>query len=264
MVIVIMKKIHHHFSRIAHRYRSLRTTDLEPILFIQKKLQGKPKIVAADVGCGAGRYDLKLFQHLGKKLFLYCVDANEEMLKHLEDFLVKHEIGKFKIIKASTEKIPLADNSLDCIFTFNAIHHFKPLDFLRESSRTLEDSGYLFIYTRLRSQNRRSIWGRYFPLFNEKETRLYELDELESLLTEIPQLNIGSIEYFKYSRLASLDWLVNQAQQYHYSTFCLYTKKEFGQSLEKFKQNIQKNFEDLKKISWFDENVLLVIKKQTD
>lgn len=261
MIIGIMGKIHHHFSRIAHRYRDLRTTDLEPILFIQKKLQRKSKIMAANVGCGAGRYDLKLFRHLGKKLFLYCIDANEEMLKHLKDFLAKHEIGDFKTIKANAEKIPLADNSLDCIFTFNAIHHFKPLDFLKESSRILEDNGYLFIYTRLRSQNRRNIWGRYFPLFNGKETRLYELNELRSLLTEIPQLEIGAIEYFKYSRLASLYWLVNQAQHHHYSTFYLYTPKELEQSLEKFKQNIQKDFEDLERITWFDENVLLVIRK---
>ncbi|MCD6391350.1 MAG: class I SAM-dependent methyltransferase [Dehalococcoidia bacterium] len=256
-----MRKIHHHFSRIAHSYRDLRTTDLEPILFIQKKLQRKSKIIAANVGCGAGRYDLKLFRHLGNKLFLYCIDANEEMLKHLKDFLDKHEIRDFNTIKANAEKIPLADNSLDCVLTFNALHHFKPLDFLKESSRILEDNGYLFIYTRLRSQNRRNIWGRYFPLFNEKETRLYELNELRNLLTEIPQLEIESIEYFKYSRLASLHWLVNQAQYHHYSTFYLYTPKELEQSLEKFKQNIQKDFEDLERITWFDENLLLVIRK---
>lgn len=257
-----MKSIHLHFSRIAHKYRDLRTTDLEPILFIKKKLQRHSKIVAADVGCGAGRYDLKLFQYLGKKLFLYCVDANKEMLKHLTDFLVKHRIKNFKTTKSFARKIPLKDNSLDGIFTFNAIHHFKISQFLKESSRILKDSGYLFIYTRLRSQNRRNIWGRYFPLFNEKEKRLYELNELKNLLRKTPGLKIESIEYFKYTRFASLDWLINQAQNYHYSTFYLYTKKEFEQSLEKFKQNIQREYKNLNKINWFDENILLVVRKQ--
>ena len=257
-----MKNTHHHFSRIAYRYRDLRTTDLEPILFIQKKLQRKSRIVAADIGCGAGRYDLSLVQHFGKKLFLYCIDANKEMLKHLKDFLVKHEIRNFKTIKADARKLHIKDNFLDSIFTFNAIHHFKILHFLEESSRTLKDDGYLFIYTRLRSQNRRNIWGRYFPLFNEKETRLYGLNELKKLLRKVPRLKIESIEYFKCSRLSSLNWLINQAQDHHYSTFYLYTKKEFEQSLEQFKQNIQKNFKDLKKISWFDENILLVVRKQ--
>jgi ubiquinone/menaquinone biosynthesis C-methylase UbiE len=257
-----MKNIHSHFSRIAHRYRDLRTSDLEPILFIKKKLQKHSKIVAADVGCGAGRYSLKLFQYLGKKLFLYCIDVNEEMLKHLKEVLVKHKIRNFKTIKAIARKLPLKDDPLDCIFTFNAIHHFKISQFLQESSRILKDGGYLFIYTRLRNQNHRNIWGKYFPLFNKKETRLYELNELKSLLRKTTGLKIESIEYFKYARFSSLDRLIEQAQNHHYSTFYLYTKKEFEQSSEKFKQNIQGKFRDLSKINWFDENILLVVRKQ--
>ncbi|MEK7481723.1 MAG: class I SAM-dependent methyltransferase [Patescibacteria group bacterium] len=257
-----MKNIHHHFSKIACQYRDLRTTDLEPILFIKNKLQKYPEIVATDVGCGAGRYDLKLFQYLGKKLFLYCVDANKKMLKQLTDFLVKHKIRNFKTIKSFARKIPLKDNSLDCIFTFNAVHHFKILQFLKESSRILKDGGYLFIYTRLRNQNRRNVWGKYFPLFNEKETRLYELNSFKSLLGKLPILKLESIENFKYARLSSLDWLIKQAQNHHYSTFYLYNKKEFERSLGEFKQNIQRKFKDLDKVSWFDENILLVVRKQ--
>ncbi|MDD2890651.1 MAG: class I SAM-dependent methyltransferase [bacterium] len=256
-----MKNIHYHFSKIAHQYRDLRTSDFESILFIKKKLRKYSKIVAADFGCGAGRYDLKLFQYLGKKLFLYCLDANEDMLKHLTCFLKKHKIINFKTIKSFARKVPFRDNFLDCIFTFNAVHHFKITQFLKESSRILKDGGYLFIYTRLRSQNRRSVWGKYFPLFNEKETRIYELDELKSLLEKLPTLKIESVERFKYARLSSLEWLIKQAQNHHYSTFYLYNKKEFEQSLIEFKQNIRRKFKDLDKISWFDENVLLVIKK---
>ena len=104
------KNIHHHFSKIAHIYRDLRTTDSEPILFIKNKLQKHSKIVAADVGCGAGRYDLKLFQYIGKKIFLYCIDVNKEMLKCLKEFLVEHKIRNFKTIKSFDRKLPLKDN----------------------------------------------------------------------------------------------------------------------------------------------------------
>ena len=65
-----MRKIHHHFSKVAHNYRDLRTTDLAPILFINKKLKKLSQIKAIDIGCGAGRYDLKLFDYLGNKLQL--------------------------------------------------------------------------------------------------------------------------------------------------------------------------------------------------
>lgn len=257
-----MKDIHHHFSRIARKYRILRITDLEPILCIKKELQKLPKIEAADVGCGDGGYDLKLFQRLGDRLYLHCIDANPKMLKQLEVHLAQHGIKNFQIREAPAKDLPIEDDSLDCIFTFNAIHHFKLLGFLKEASRVLKDNGYLFIYTRLRSQNSRNIWGKYFPLFNQKETRLYELNELKEILRKISKLKIQSVEYFKYKRVSSLDWLVKQAQSHHYSTFNLYTEEEFAQSLDKFKQNLQLHFKDLKNITWFDENILLVIRKQ--
>lgn len=257
-----MKNIHHHFSKIAHRYRDLRVTDLEPIIFTEKKLHKHSKIVAADIGCGVGRYDLKLFRYLGKRLFLYCIDANKDMLEILREFLAKHEIRNSQTIRATAEKVPLRDNCLDCIFTFNAIHHFQISQFLNEASRLLKNNGYLFIYTRLRSQNRRNIWGKHFPLFHEKETRLYELNELRSSIEKIPRLEMETVEYFKYARLSSLDTLLERVQNHHYSTFYVYSKKEFDDSLKKFEQNIRRNFEDPNKINWFDENILLVVRKQ--
>lgn len=257
-----MKNIHHHFSKIAHIYRDLRVTDLEPIFCIEKKLRKLPEIKAADIGCGAGRYDLALFRYLDKKLYLYCIDANKEILSQLDKYLTEHKIKNFKAIKAPAENLPLKNNSLDVVLTFNAIHHFNLLDFLKEASRVLGDKGYLFIYTRLRSQNKRNIWGRYFPLFMEKETRLYELDEIKTILRKVLELKIQSIETFKYKRINSLNQLVKQASAHYYSTFSLYNQKEFEQSLDKFKQNIKQHFKGLKNIRWFNANTLFIVRKR--
>lgn len=255
-----MKNTHCHFSNIAHQYRGLRTTDIEPILYIKKKLENLSEIRAADVGCGVGRYDLKFFQRLGKRLYLYCIDSNKKMLKQSSSYLNLHNIKNFRTIKAFAIKLPLPDNSLDCLFTFNAIHHFK-IGFFNEASRILKKDGYLFIYTRLRRQNKRNIWGKYFPLFNQKETRLYELNELKEILKKFPKLKIESTEFFKYKRISTLNRLIEQAKNKHYSTFFLYTTKEFKQSLERFEQNIKQHFEYLKNIIWFDENILLIGRK---
>lgn len=257
-----MKEIHHHFSRIAHKYRDLRTTDLEPILFIKKKLQKSLRIKAADVGCGAGRYNLKLFQYLGKRIYLYCIDSNQEMLKQLQDYLKEHKIKNFQVKKSCAGDLPLEEDSLECIFTFNAIHHFPLLRFFKEASRVLKSNGFLFIYTRLRSQNARNIWGGYFPLFCQKETRLYELNELKRCVKKVPRLRIQSLEFFKYRRISTLERLLHQAENHHYSTFYLYNEDEFKRAFEGFKQNILRNFKDLNNITWCDENILLVIRKK--
>ena len=252
--------MHDHFSAIASKYRNVRTLDAKPILHIKNILKEKPKISMADIGCGDGRYSLELLKCLGDKCYLHCIDSNEKMLTYLENYLIEQNATNFCVRPGNADKLPLENNSMDCIVSFNAIHHFDIQRFLAEALGCLKNDGHLFIYTRLRNQNSRNIWGQYFPLFTEMENRLYELDELEKNIQNA-DMSIHSTKVFGYSRTSSLDRLVHQAQNNHYSTFTLYDKETFDESLEAFQQNIKKNFGDLGQIKWYDENILLEIRK---
>ena len=254
------QKMHNHFSTIASKYQSVRTLDINPILHIKNKLAQKEKIKMADVGCGDGRYSLEFLKLFDNSFYIHCLDYNENMLKSLEKNMIERNITNFCIREGDASRLPLDNTSMDCIVTFNAIHHFDVPKFLSESLRSLKKDGQLFIYTRLRNQNARSVWGKYFPLFSEMENRLYELDELESHIKN-SDMKIHSSRVFGHSRVASLDRLVHQAENKHYSTFALYDKELFQKSLETFKQNIKNNFEDLNQVKWFDENILLEIRK---
>ena len=214
--------IHHHFSRIAPKYRDLRITDPEPITFIARELERLVSIEAVDVGCGAGRYGLLLCRYLGDKLRLTCADANSNMLETLDEYLVKHGISNFTPMHSEAENLPLPSNALDFVCTFNAVHHFNLPGFLQESARILKSGGYLFIYTRLREQNKRNIWGRYFPNFHQKETRLYTLNALTQAVAAVPTLGIKSIEFFEYQRISTSAKLIEQVEANHYSTFSLW------------------------------------------
>ncbi|NHH96950.1 hypothetical protein DYY66_1875 [Candidatus Nitrosotalea sp. FS] len=258
----VLNKMHDHFLHIAPQYRQLRTTDLGPILFITNKLQDLPKVHAADIGCGAGRYSLKFVQHLGEKCHLFCLDNNREMLRYLREHFAKNSITNFTPIRSDSHKIPLQTDSLDCVMSFNAIHHFSLPDFLRESSRVLKNNGKLFVYTRLREQNAKTIWGMHFPSFNKKEDRLYELDELKSAFEKDPNLNIDSVKFFEHYRVYPLEKLVEQVKNHHYSTFKFYKKQEFKEALHKFVQNILNHYDDLDKITWKDQNTLLVVENK--
>jgi ubiquinone/menaquinone biosynthesis C-methylase UbiE len=253
--------IHHHFSRIAQKYRNLRTTDLEPITVVIQELKNLARIKGTDVGCGDGRYDLLLCQYLGDRLRLTCVDANDCMLEELDKYLIKHGLSNFKSMHSEAEYLPFPSNALDCVCAFNAIHHFNLPEFLRESYRILKNGGYLFIYTRLREQNKRNIWGRYFPKFRQKETRLYNPDTLTQLVAA-SNLRIKSMEYFKYGRISTLAELIKRAREHHYSTFSLYSSEELEKAITGFKQNIRNEFEDTNQIHWFDENTLFVVRKE--
>jgi len=257
----VPKVINQHFSRIAKKYRNLRTTDTEPLSVIVNKLNTLEHIEAVDVRCGAGRYDMLLYRYLGDKLKLTCLDANADMLKNLSTYLTRQGARNFSTKCSTAETMPFSDNTLDCMFTFNAIHHFDLPRFLSESARVIRSGGYLFVYTRLREQNERNIWGLYFPRFNEKETRLYTLDAMKQSLETAGKFTIESIVFFAYNRLSALEQLSFRARSHHYSTFSLYSPEEMKEALSGFSMNIKDVFEDTQQVRWFDENVLFVIKK---
>jgi len=259
---IIPKPIDRHFSQIAKKYRNLRTTDSEPVSVIVDKLQNMQHVEAVDVGCGDGRYDLLLYKHLGDKLNLTCLDANGEMLQSLSAYLIKNDITNFSARRSAAETMPFNDSALDCLMTFNAVHHFDLPRFLKESARVIKGNGYLFVYTRLREQNERNIWGMYFPQFNEKETRLYTMDEVKKTVEETETLTFESVVFFAYNRAAHLEELLFRARSHHYSTFSLYTPEELKEALKGFSFNIEKEFEDIRQVRWFDENVLFILRKK--
>jgi len=255
--------MYNHFSQVAPRYRELRITDGEPIAFICETLKDLSNIKAADVGCGDGRYDLRLFQ-LMNNLYLSCIDTNAPMLEHVSDYLKNHNITQFETIQAGAEDFPLKNNSMDCVLTFNAVHHFDFLKFIEKAAAAdvIKVDGNIFIYTRLRSQNARNIWGQYFPAFVEKETR-FEQNEMEQWIQSVDSLTLETVKPFKYERNSSLERLIEQARGKHYSTFSLYGEEELEQALKVFQNKIQKAFQDTNRIEWFDENILLVLKKHS-
>lgn len=255
-----MGRMHEHFTQIAASYNELRTTDLEPIRYIQEKLQGRTSLRAADIGCGGGRYDLHLLQSL-PGLHLTCVDINEAMLEETARFLKSHGQDNFDLLRADGRELRLADKSLDCILTFNTIHHLDPLVFLNQATRALRDQGQIFVYTRLRRQNARSIWGRFFPRFTEKEDRLYKLAQVEEWSDVLDALNLETIEFFRFNRTATLAQLVKQAENKHYSTFYLYSVEELAEAIGGFQRQIEQHFTDPERINWHDENVMMVFQK---
>ncbi len=248
-----------HFAKVAGVYREMRTTDEEPILHIRDRLAGRPAVTAADIGCGAGRYDLLLFRYL-PNLRLACLDVSREMLAQLSRHLDRNGIHDFETINAGVEEMAFEDESLDCVFTFNAVHHFDFPLFLAKAGRTIRKNGLIFIYTRTPDQNAGSIWGRHFPGFRERETRLYRLEEMEGWIGETTgRLKMIAARSFRYARTSSLERLLEQARCRHYSTFALYAEAEFEKACQTFEDSVRRQFDDLTKVAWHDQNILLQI-----
>ncbi len=251
-----------HFSTIASKYNRLRITDAAPVELIARYLQDLNSVTAADVGCGTGRYMIELGERLRKRLFAYFVDSCEEMLEcvRLDPNLSK--IKDFRVVRARAEQLPFADDSLDCVLTFNAVHHFSVGKFFCEAARVLRPAGLLFVYTRLREQNEQSLWGRYFPLFAQKETRLLSEQELRDALAGAHILRTRKFIHFRFCRDATLDCLRQRIRSRHYSTFCSYEPDELECAIVDFEANLRRQFGSCELVRWVDENTMVVAEKR--
>lgn len=257
----ITRVMQKHFERVAPRYRNLRDTDLPPVYDIQKTLGKRSQRAGADVGCGVGRYT-RLIAELLKPKLLAALDASRSMLSECRRHLSTSENpAKTLFLLAEAHRLPLAAGVLGFMTAFNCIHHFRLPFFLVEAARVLELGGLLVVYTRLKDQNRRTIWGEYFPRFAEKETRLPTLANIKKALARTGRFTLREIRHYQFERRSGWKNLEAQVKNRHYSTFSLYTPSELRRATERFKRNLAADFDDLNEIPHRSENTLLVLEK---
>jgi ubiquinone/menaquinone biosynthesis C-methylase UbiE len=254
-----------HFAQIANIYRNVRTLDPEPIYVMKNLLQEynnwkKVRLRVLDIGAGTGRYTELFIKLIGEsKLNVFASDASYEMLSTAKNYLSRYQAN---FVNTLAENLPFKAESVDVILTFNAIHHFDFQSFISEAGRILSRGGLLFIYTRTQEQNKRTIWGQFFPEFAQRETRLFYMNELTEKLNSLENFSLVDKREFKYRRVSRLDNLLSKAFAKHYSTFYFYSDDELREAIEVFKQRILDNYENPDMIEHTDENVLFSLKKK--
>ncbi len=74
--------------------------------------------------------------------YILC-DINEDFLKYAEKQLLDHNINYQTLVKKRKDhSLPLEDNSIDILITFNSLEHLNPLeDYLQEFERVLCPGG---------------------------------------------------------------------------------------------------------------------------
>ena len=253
--------MHRHFTEISSVYRSVRTTDAEPVERIARELAGLARPKGADIGCGAGRYVLLMFRTI-PNLSLTCVDTTRAMLEQVEGLLRTNGIDRFETRRSTAECLELEPGGYDFVSSFNAVHHFDFPEFLRRSRDGLASDGRLFVYTRLPEHNARSIWGRYFPEFAQRETRLLTLGALHGAIEGTRGLRFAGATCLRYRRRAPLERLVEQARNRHYSTFALFEPDEFEDALATFRAAVERRYPEF--VDWHDENILIQAVRDDD
>jgi hypothetical protein len=89
------------------------------------------------------------------------------------------------------------------------------------------------------------------------------MGHFEGWVDRVEGLGFSEIAFFKFRRAASLDHLMNQARNKHYSTFSLYRDVEFAEALTLFREELRRNVRDLQCIEWIGENIMLTLRKDS-
>jgi SAM-dependent methyltransferase len=239
-----------HFKLVASVYDSLRTTDQAPVRRIRELLPDGP-LVGLDLGCGTGRYSRLLIDMLPDGSLLAASDTSAAMLTELQAGCDPR--ASVVPLRCTAEELPIRTGSLDLVTAFNSVHHFDLGWFLAEVARVLRADGRLFVYTRTPAQNARTIWGRLFPGFAEREQRLYSEATLTDAVHRTRGLHLVHTEAFSHSRSSTPQRLRAQVEGRHYSTFSLYEPDELRQAIDVFLARLPGP-----KVSWVDEHLLVV------
>jgi SAM-dependent methyltransferase len=239
-----------HFKLVAPVYDSLRTTDKAPVRRIREMLPNS-LLVGLDLGCGTGRYSRLLHALLPDGSLLAASDVSAAMLTELQ---AGCDSGAWVVpLRCTAEELPIRTGALDLVTAFNSVHHFDLGRFLAEAARVLGADGRLFVYTRTPEQNARTVWGRWFPGFTEREQRLYSEATLIDAVHHTRGLQLVHTESFRHSRSSTPERLRAQVEGRHYSTFSLYQPDELRQAIAVFLARLPGP-----QVSWIDEHLMVV------
>lgn len=112
-------------------------------IFAAQFVQNK---IALDIACGSG-YGSEILLSRGKAMKVLGIDISEEAIKYCND---KYKNENITFSKGNVNSIPIEDNSIDVIISFETLEHVREEDqkkFLEESKRVIREKGIFIIST---------------------------------------------------------------------------------------------------------------------
>ena len=265
----VMQWSNNHFTEVSSQYDKFRELDVCAVNIISEVLavaidQRRPVVRLLDVGTGEGRYldavSESLSASLANRVSPVGVDLSPAMLTQAHVRNSHVGLGAQYLVGAS-ETLPFLTASCDAITSFNAVHHFDLARFVSEASRVLIPSGQLVLYTRTPEQNRCTIWGRYFPEFTTRETKLYRSSDLQLALQATEVFDSVRVQMIPWKITTSLSRLIEQVVHFHYSTFRLYSNDLLRAAIDTFQYRVGQAFSDMAHITFDNDHTVVIAKR---
>ena len=222
-------------------------------------------IHVADLGAGTGRYTEAVIDRMVREHGLPChgivCDASLQMLRAAPDPAPRPGTPLPRV-QSLSETLPFRDSAVDAVLTFNAVHHFGLDAFLDDVARVLRPQGLLVIYTRTPQQNAQTIWGKYFPEFAKRETRLFSEEALREAFTRQPDFQSVAMRLVPWTLRTTVPRILSQARGRCYSTFDFYGADEFAAALEIFREGLLRAYPSHDAIMSNNDHLLVTARRR--
>ncbi|RJQ35305.1 class I SAM-dependent methyltransferase [Candidatus Parcubacteria bacterium] len=230
-----------HFPKVAkYEYdeEACRQRGKERALFLSKKFTTLQAKKILELGCSDAMTSVALKEYGSCPLALDIVDQRLDVAKNTG----------IQFIKSSAEKIPLEDNSIDIVFSYNSLEHFiDPQKVIDEIARILKPGGYFYadfdpLYFSPRGLHAyRKINIPYLQIIFKTDDLKRYADAQQLNWEELPYVNAYTIEKFHNIWLGSQNIFALKSYQEILDTSGLGLIKKFPSCFKK--ENVSfKNF----------------------
>ena len=227
------------YSKIARHYDKLRS---KPIgIWVSKIIlygEINPNSVVLDVGCGTGRYPLRIQK--AKNCLICAFDPSIDMLKQA---VVKDESRDILWVRGEGQKLPFKDDSFDCIYMTLVLHHIENKKMaLLEIYRVLKKGGKCVIMTNSHTRMRKSVL-RYFPGITAVDIKRFL--SVPSLKESLTKIGFKDVHYHIVKQdeeyIPTAEYLERVKNKY-ISTLTLLSEERFQKGFNIFQEKLRRKY----------------------
>ena len=132
-------------------------------LRLLEKIRYRKGITALDIGPGLGFPLLEVAMRLGNACKLYGIDPWEAAIERIKTKIKVCGINNVEVITGVAEKIPLADNSVDLIFSNNGLNNVNDIKAVLNECRRITKIGSQFVF----AYNTDKTMCEFYSVFEE-------------------------------------------------------------------------------------------------
>jgi len=196
-----------------------------------------------EIGCGTGFYLVPLAQRL-PGASCYGIDITDAMLTQAKAKAEEKGHGNCFLARADAHYLPFKEEAFDFVLMPQVLHFFQDLDRVAaDVHRVSKQGARLLVITTSHPQLRSQVDLAFFPGISIRDVaRVPSLEEIRYLFREHGFELFATVEFASTFRASSADTLTEWVVSKPWSSYLLFSDKEFNKRLRSFTRNLKRAF----------------------